>query len=166
MNLHTHSSTHPVQLLPDAGDLLQLAFGNKLEDGIEDRAQHRNIQPRGVIGHVETGPIGHQRLPRDDGKRVGQCQPHFGPDFARCVKDGSIGIPFLVPFADHADRSHGGHPKGAREQRNSGAPETKGIHHFFLFALSQSNQGLAVLLGQEENLPILFLLLLLQRRRR
>ena len=113
--------THPRQLLSDAGDLAQLALGNELEHRIEHRAEDRNVQPAGVVGHVEAGALSLAQpvdVAAQGRRRHGEGEPDPGPDLAGAVVDGPVGVPLVevlvvgVGLVGRVEDEHDGGPDG------------------------------------------------------
>lgn len=137
--------------MSNAGDLGQFSLGDEFEDWIEHRTQDGNVQPRRVIGHVQTGTSCHERFSRDGGKGIYQGQPHFGPNLAGRIVNGAVWIPFVVilPLMDErVDQHHGGHPNGSGQERNQRTPKAKGVDYFLIVSLSQSDQWIGFVYSQ------------------
>mmetsp|Transcript_51595 Transcript_51595/g.109728 ORF Transcript_51595/g.109728 Transcript_51595/m.109728 type:complete len:303 (+) Transcript_51595:252-1160(+) len=137
----------PHQLPSHPRKLVEAVLGDELEHRIQNAAQNRNVQERGVVRHEEACPpsiaiatfLQSGNVPRDLGvaARHGQVRP--APDLARVVELGAILVePFHVG-SEPVQRLQRGHPHGHSEEDDDEVEQARGVQ----------NLGLAVLLERE-----------------
>ena len=146
-------------MLSDAGDLAQLALGNELEYRVEHRAEDRNVQPAGVVGHVEAGALSLAQ-PADVAaqcrRRHGEGEPDPGPDLAGAVVDGPVGVPLVeelvvgVGLVGRVEDEHGGGPDGTGEERHDERPKAEEVDNLVAGADLERGVGLHLLIGEAE----------------
>ena len=144
-------------MLSDAGDLAQFALGNELEDRVQHRAEDRDVEPAGVVGHVQAGAL---PLPQpvdvaaEGRRRHGEGEPNPGPDLAGAVVDGPVGIPLVqilavgVGLVGGVEDVHDGRPERTGEDRNDEGPKAKQVDNLVAGAHLELGVGLDVLVGE------------------
>mmetsp|Transcript_16907 Transcript_16907/g.48582 ORF Transcript_16907/g.48582 Transcript_16907/m.48582 type:complete len:253 (-) Transcript_16907:92-850(-) len=149
----------PSQLLSDAGDLAQFALGNELEHRVQYRAEDRDVEPAGVVGHIKAGALALAQsvdVAAQGRRRHGEGEPNPGPDLAGAVVDGPVGIPLVevlvvgVGLVGSVKDVHGGGPDGPGEERRDERPKAEEVDNLVAGADLERGVGLDLLVGEAE----------------